>query len=168
METQKILDRAMELRLKEIDVHAEIVNCMRDVARTEAWRLTGAKSIREFCAKEMGWSLEATRLVLIELGIILPVERMISADPACQARMNRLLAWRNVKRIEMNIAAFRILSNRTVLEIASKNPQNKAELLAIAGVGEKKLEEFGDEILEVMNISEGILTIPVYSPNRLE
>lgn len=46
---------------------------------------------------------------------------------------------------------FMILSNATIDEMARVLPQNKEELLAVKGWGEKKLQKYGDEFLKVLH-----------------
>ena len=46
---------------------------------------------------------------------------------------------------------FKILQYKTINEIAATRPSNSKELLAVKGIGDKKLAQFGDKILEIVN-----------------
>lgn len=50
-----------------------------------------------------------------------------------------------------NKRAYMIFSNNTLEQLVEKKPSNKEELLAIDGFGKVKLENYGDEILEIIN-----------------
>ena len=43
-----------------------------------------------------------------------------------------------------------MISNQALEEIASKQPQNKAELLEVKGIKEKKYAKYGEEILAMV------------------
>ncbi|MFC2106801.1 HRDC domain-containing protein [Bacteroidota bacterium] len=59
--------------------------------------------------------------------------------------------WRNLKADELNWKVFRILQLKSINEIADRMPQSKEELFSINGIGKKKMELFGDEILDVVS-----------------
>lgn len=64
---------------------------------------------------------------------------------------NLLRDWRSSKGFEKNKAPLMILPQGVMLEIASKLPQDRESLLAIAGFGRQKFADFGTEILEMVN-----------------
>jgi superfamily II DNA helicase RecQ len=146
-----MVDRILELRLKEIDLQNEIVECLRNLDATGDWRNTGAKTLRDFCVKELGWSQDTIRTMMIALGKILPTEKLVAKNPAATARLHALIKWRAEKRIESGVAAYQILTNRTILEIADQNPLSIGQLQEIPGVGPKKLTQFGEDVLRVLN-----------------
>jgi len=53
---------------------------------------------------------------------------------------------------DMQLPAYLIFSDKTLKHMAFKKPTNKAEMLQINGVGEKKFQQFGDEFLELFNV----------------
>ncbi len=65
-------------------------------------------------------------------------------------RFQMLREWRKRKADELDVAAFVIFSDKTLREIARKNPASKAELEHIHGFGEVKLDRFGGEVLMVL------------------
>ncbi len=65
--------------------------------------------------------------------------------------VNKLKDFRiNQYRLE-GIASYMILENKTIDQIAKIKPKNEEELLKIKGIGEKKLEKYGDKILKIVN-----------------
>jgi hypothetical protein len=55
--------------------------------------------------------------------------------------------WRKQKAAELGRPAYTILYDRTITDIAVKNPQQVADLLSITGIGQQKVSSFGDEIM---------------------
>ncbi len=52
---------------------------------------------------------------------------------------------------ELGIPAYLIFSDKTLKHLASDKPHDKASMLEVNGVGEKKFEQYGEEFLEVIN-----------------
>ncbi|MFH2104953.1 MAG: exodeoxyribonuclease VII large subunit [Parcubacteria group bacterium] len=65
--------------------------------------------------------------------------------------IRQLTELRNKTAQQQKIEPFKILQFRTINEIAAKRPSNSKELLAVKGIGDKKLAQFGDKILEIVN-----------------
>jgi len=66
---------------------------------------------------------------------------------AVEARFERLRSFRLELARKHNWRAFQILHDATLLEIARTQPRSMRELLEIKGIGPKKAEEFGSELL---------------------
>jgi ATP-dependent DNA helicase RecQ len=49
------------------------------------------------------------------------------------------------------VPAYIIFSDKTLKHLASAKPYDKASMLEVNGVGEKKYEQYGEEFLEVIN-----------------
>ena len=58
-----------------------------------------------------------------------------------------LRGWRRARAIAENLPPYCILSDRALLEIAGQKPQSEDALRTITGIGERKLEKFGAQIL---------------------
>jgi ATP-dependent DNA helicase RecQ len=71
-------------------------------------------------------------------------------DAAGEARYDALRAWRTEVAREHNLPTYIIFANATLAEMARRAPGNLAELGEISGVGAKKLEAYGREILRVL------------------
>ena len=71
-------------------------------------------------------------------------------DAAAQARFEALRAWRSEVAREHNLPSYIVFSNATLAEMARCAPDSLAALGEIGGVGSKKLEAYGHEILRVL------------------
>ncbi len=71
-------------------------------------------------------------------------------DAAAQARFESLRAWRSEVAREHNLPSYIVFSNAALAEMARRAPASLAELGEVSGVGEKKLEAYGQEILRVL------------------
>lgn len=67
-----------------------------------------------------------------------------------ELRFQDLRQWRKAKAQELDTPAFIIFSDKTLKHLAAKNPQNLDQLKQIYGVGEAKVERFGEELLKLM------------------
>ncbi|SHG81964.1 HRDC domain-containing protein [Ornithinibacillus halophilus] len=61
-----------------------------------------------------------------------------------------LTAFRNRRSQELNVKPYYIFTNNTLESILDKRPSNLNELLGIEGIGPKKANEFGQEILSIL------------------
>ena len=65
---------------------------------------------------------------------------------------NKLKLWRKVKANSLGIKPYIIFSDSTLIEISNKLPITEEALLDIRGFGEKKLENYGEEIINIINL----------------
>ncbi len=70
-------------------------------------------------------------------------------DPA-KARLAALKAWRSEVAREHNLPAYIVFNDATLAQMALTAPSTLDELSGISGVGAKKLEAYGREILRVL------------------
>ena len=70
--------------------------------------------------------------------------------PEQEARFQTLRRWRKEKALELDLPAFVILADKSLRDVAQKNPQTLDDLKKIYGIGEAKLEKFGWDILAEM------------------
>lgn len=83
---------------------------------------------------------------------------------------HELRRWRTGKAAEMGVVIARILSQKTMLDIANTLPATRLEMKAIKGMGGVKLKSFGKEILALcinFRKMEG-LEIPMGTEKELE
>jgi ATP-dependent DNA helicase RecQ len=71
-------------------------------------------------------------------------------DSAAQARFAALKAWRAEVAKEHNLPAYIVFHDATLAAMAQQAPATLAELGAVSGVGAKKLEAYGGELLRVL------------------
>ena len=77
----------------------------------------------------------------------LPVSREIS-NPELY---NLLKEWRNEKASEQEVSHYMILSLKTMRALSNQVPSNPEELKMVHGFGKRKLETFGNELLDFIN-----------------
>ena len=76
-----------------------------------------------------------------------------SLDAAAQDRFAALKAWRGEVAREHNLPAYVIFHDATLAAIAERAPQSLDDLQGISGIGAKKLEAYGEEVLRVVSLS---------------
>ncbi len=69
-------------------------------------------------------------------------------SPSARRRAYALRSWRKETADDLGIAAFRIMSNKTLFRVAEENPSSLAHLSAI--VPNQTLNDYGEEILFVL------------------
>jgi len=72
-------------------------------------------------------------------------------DAQGQKRFEALKAWRAQVAREHNLPAYIVFHDATLAEMAQLAPESLAALAQISGVGSKKLEAYGQQILRVVN-----------------
>ncbi|MEO6280373.1 DNA helicase RecQ [Roseateles sp.] len=78
------------------------------------------------------------------------VDPALGLDAEAQDRFEALKAWRSEVAKEHGLPAYVIFQNTTLAEMARQVPGDLTELGEISGVGAKKLEAYGTEILRVL------------------
>lgn len=64
---------------------------------------------------------------------------------------SRLKEWRNEKAKETNLKHFQILHQKTLAALSDSLPRTLASLMQVRGIGKKKADEYGTELLEIIN-----------------
>ena len=78
-----------------------------------------------------------------------------SRAPVDEEMLGKLKDWRFEKARERGIPPYVVLRNRALEEIAVARPRTERELLDVYGVGPAKLDEYGEELLELMREDPG-------------
>jgi ATP-dependent DNA helicase RecQ len=73
-----------------------------------------------------------------------PDSREAVPDPAL---FERLRALRKKLADERGVPAYVVFSDKTLLDMAARQPRTRDEFLAVHGVGRRKLEQYGDPFL---------------------
>ncbi|MDM1554723.1 HRDC domain-containing protein [Chryseobacterium indologenes] len=71
-------------------------------------------------------------------------------NPDEEQILNALKLWRSEKAREQNLPTYFIASNKELMSVAKYKPARKEELLEIKGFGKHKIENYGEEILEIL------------------
>ncbi|KFF29759.1 aldolase [Chryseobacterium piperi] len=64
--------------------------------------------------------------------------------------LDALKLWRSEKAREQSLPTYFIASNKELMSVAKYKPAKKEELLEIKGFGKHKIENYGEEILEIL------------------
>ena len=75
-------------------------------------------------------------------------------DAAAQARLAALKAWRAEVARTHNLPAYVIFHDATLAAIAERQPQTLDDLQGISGLGTKKLQAYGSEVLRVVAVED--------------
>ncbi|MFJ6025481.1 DNA helicase RecQ [Brevundimonas sp. NPDC092305] len=78
------------------------------------------------------------------------VAELEALDADARARFDALRAWRRDRAAEQHVPPYVIFQDRTLLEIALRQPRNLAELAEVSGVGQSKIERYGEAVLGVI------------------
>ena len=80
-----------------------------------------------------------------------PRPRLNPPMPACTAALR---AWRSEIARQRGVPAYVVLHDSTIDGIAAARPATLGELRGIAGIGDKKLEHYGDELLALVRAAD--------------
>ena len=74
----------------------------------------------------------------------------VELDAGAQQRYESLREWRAEVAREHNLPAYVIFHDATLAAIAALAPQTLRELEGVSGIGAKKLEAYGEDVLRVV------------------
>ncbi len=80
-----------------------------------------------------------------------PKNKFIKIDENLYNELRTLRS--NLGKVQ-NVPAYVIFSDSTLIDICQKHPKDRDELLEVSGIGEFKLNKYGDALLEVLNSIE--------------
>ena len=69
--------------------------------------------------------------------------------------LGALRTWRSAMARQRGVPAYVVLHDATIEGIATARPTTSAQLRGISGIGDKKLEHYGDELLALVKTLEG-------------
>jgi ribonuclease D len=72
-------------------------------------------------------------------------------DPAALERYDRLRSWRTDRAAQRGVASDVVLTNDVLMAIARAAPADLSELAALDVLGDYKLEEYGEDLLQAMH-----------------
>lgn len=85
-----------------------------------------------------------------------PAEQRIGRHRDCRgeesaALFGALRRWRLEESKSRSLPAFAVFTDQTLLAIADRAPATKVELLKVPGIGQSKLERYGEAVIEIVN-----------------
>ncbi len=94
-------------------------------------------------------ALDNNKKIEVKLPINIKDRTDVSKNPEL---LNELKFWRKKVAEEENIPAYCIFHDTTLIEISNSLPFTKENLINIRGFGEKRIEKYGDAILEIVRV----------------
>jgi ATP-dependent DNA helicase RecQ len=71
-------------------------------------------------------------------------------DSDAGERFERLRTWRRLTSAEEGVPAYVVFGDRTLRELARRNPADTQGLVGVPGIGPAKLTRYGDDVLRVL------------------
>jgi ATP-dependent DNA helicase RecQ len=79
-----------------------------------------------------------------------PAARRVSPAPD-SAMLTHMREWRRTFARQRGVPAFMILNDASLADLCAREPENLNDLLSVIGIGEKKAQSFGKEILKALH-----------------
>ncbi|MEV4349631.1 ATP-dependent DNA helicase UvrD2 [Actinoplanes sp. NPDC049596] len=82
-------------------------------------------------------------------------DRKLGRCPTCPSDLDedlheRLKTWRSTTAEELSVPAYVVFTDASLVAIAERRPRTPAELLAIAGIGPRKLGQYGEAVFALV------------------
>ncbi|MCV7122835.1 ATP-dependent DNA helicase UvrD2 [Mycobacterium lacus] len=99
-----------------------------------------------------------TRCRICNKGLATPAAVMLRRCETCAGDVDeelllQLKSWRLNVAKEQNVPAYVVFSDNTLIAIAELQPTDDAALIAIPGIGARKLEQYGQDVLQLVRES---------------
>ena len=117
---------------------------------TPKWETCG---MCDFCSGEPEWLL--SKLAKRASKSPRPAPAAVSGAQPNEELLELLREWRRDLAQQRGVPAFMILTDASVIDLATRQPATRDELLHVTGIGEKKAEQLGGEILAVVSSFSG-------------
>jgi DNA helicase-2/ATP-dependent DNA helicase PcrA len=100
----------------------------------------------------------ATRCRICNNELTTPAAVMLRRCETCAGDVNeelllQLKSWRLDTAKEQSVPAYVVFTDNTLIAIAELLPDDEAALIAIPGIGARKLEQYGPDVLELVRQS---------------
>jgi len=85
------------------------------------------------------------------IGVVGVRDLRLALDSAAgDALLERLTDWRRERARADGVPAYVVADNKTLAALAAQRPSDVQELLGVPGIGQRKLETYGAEILKLV------------------
>jgi ATP-dependent DNA helicase RecQ len=135
--------------------HAGILTYFRD---SERGRRGGNCSHCDICAPRSNWLVPSAAKEVKAAQAKTKLRRLASdrseklESGEAELRAEVLRDWRKTYASENDIAAFIVFSNRTLIDLANKNPKSLSELRRVHGFGDHKVGALGEKVLSLLRV----------------
>jgi ATP-dependent DNA helicase RecQ len=154
------LDRAAAYGPLRSYGHDRIVNWIDELVRRRLLQVTAEEYPRLKITEAGRQALEGDALIALSGFAIKPARAattLASSPPEEQeerevdsALYERLRQWRSQKAQALDLPAYCILHNTVLEQIARQHPNTPDDLESVKGIGTRKIEQFGQEIIEIV------------------
>lgn len=88
-------------------------------------------------------------------GLVTPHDQRLGRHATCpstrdDAVLEALRSWRQDTAADHGVPAFAVLTEKALEALAERDPRSRAELLAVPGIGARKVERFADDVLRIL------------------
>ena len=151
------IEEKLEIDIDNVDTrktYSNAVSRFKEECRTKSQ--TMQKTLKGFSVTEY---LKAKSLAVIDSPKV--TEKKVTksketvsgktTDIAHPELYETLRLWRKNKMEELNVPAYTIMQQKTMMEIIHKLPNTEKQLLKIKGIGKNMLAKYGNELLDIIN-----------------
>jgi GTPase SAR1 family protein len=132
---RKSLNEALEKLKQEVLIKISCLDSVKEGFRVQDFLETKAKTAIELPTQK-------TRMA--------KVAEDISGEIRHPELYRRIKAWRDQKAMEANLAHYMVIQQATMVTLASYLPRSEPDLKKMKGMGKKKIEKYGAEILQMI------------------
>jgi hypothetical protein len=153
----------LETAMKEILVGLPLETDNKTVRKSvsESLERAGKEGVTKLAclnAVRSGFTISKYLDVKAKSAVDIPVPRSHSAKSVDDTSgiikhpvlFRQLKEWRNIKAIEMKLPHYIILHQKTLVTLANSIPQSLPALKMVKGMGKKKSDKFGEELLNII------------------
>ena len=153
------LESALKVILAGYSVETDNKTVRKSVAEAlERIRIEGVTKLACLNAVRSGFEIGKYLDAKAKSALDIPAVRSHSAKSADDTSgivnhpglLRQLKEWRNIKAWEMSLPHYMILPQKTMVNLASFMPQSLHALKMVKGMGTKKSEKFGEELLDII------------------
>lgn len=113
---------------------------------TSIYQATKAKTLQELSKlKPLKWGKSTVQ------------KNTVASVGTSPSLLQDLKAWRTETAAALGVEPYRIISNKAIDGIVAELPPNKKALMAVHGIGAKKIKDYGEKLLEIIGAYQTIL-----------
>ncbi|GAB4535929.1 MAG: hypothetical protein Fur0020_03620 [Thermodesulfovibrionia bacterium] len=153
-EKETNISTALQFRLFNIPIdngENELEQLNTFLCNVEVKRFNASVVDNTFWSILLGYTPNIPKKVKSAKNEKLSCESIAELSPDDMELYERLRKWRNDKAQTQNVPEYFVFSNKTLMTIAKARPETIDMLMNISGIGEKKIGDYGDEVLRIVS-----------------